>query len=221
MLKTILPRVPANLQVLFSSIIHFFDLSKLTIEQELVDSLINFETKIAGALPNPEDAGDPEKNYNPRTLEEASVLIPQIDLEYLISQRAPGYKPSQVIVGALPHLEAMSGILEETKEETIRLYLIWKTIQAFGPYIEDESVQPLLRLENVLAGKEPDSKPERWRTCTKHVDSGLGKWLCLASIVLFQALPRNSIIRLGEYCSLCLLFSCLRILRNISDCPFL
>ena len=130
--------------------------------------------RIAAALPNPEDALDREKNYNPRTLEEASALIPQIDIAYLINERAPGYRPSRVIVGAISYLEEVSNILKDTQEETVRLFLLWKTIQALGSYIEDESLKPLTQLENLLAGKEPDDKPDRWRICSKHVDSGLG-----------------------------------------------
>ena len=173
-MKRILPRTPTHLSVYFQLYLCFV-LFKLTVSQELVRSLAEFETRIARAMPNQEDAFDPEKNYNPRTLEEAAALVPQIDIEYLISQRVSGYQPSQVIVGALPYLKSLSGILQDTKEDTVRLYLFWKVIQAFGSYVEDDSIQPLRRLENVLAGKDPDSKAERWRTCSRHVDSGLGE----------------------------------------------
>ena len=146
------------------------------LREELVDSLVDFETKIAQASPDPEDAQDVTKYYNPLSLKDASALIPQISIPYLISSRSPGFVPEKIIVGSPSYLEAVSDILSETDKETIQAYLVWRTVQVYGPNIESDSIKPLLRFNNQLQGKDPEVKEERWRTCVKHVDRGLG-WI--------------------------------------------
>ena len=53
---------------------------------------------------------------------------------------------------------------------------IWKVVQAFYSKIEADAVVPWKRFVNELQGRDPDSAPERWRTCVRHVDDGLG-WI--------------------------------------------
>ena len=141
---------------------------------QLVQSLVTFETKLAEATPDIEDRQDVTKYYNPRTVEEARALLPQISIQYLLSSGAPGFAPKKIIVASPSYLKAVSKILQDTKKETIQAYLVWKTVQAYGRYIEDDSVKPLLRFNNQLQGKDPEVLEERWRTCVRHVDGGLG-----------------------------------------------
>ena len=142
--------------------------------EALLDSIINFETKIAEASPDPEDALDVTKYYNPRSLEETRALIPQISIPYLISRRSPDYIPAKIIIGSPSYLKAVSELLSNTKKETIQAYLVWKTVQFYGKYIESEALKPLKRFNNQLQGKDPLVSEERWRTCVKYVDGGTG-----------------------------------------------
>jgi endothelin-converting enzyme len=143
----------------------------------LLNSLIEFETKLAEATPDPEDAQDITKSYNPLSLEETRALLPQVSIPYLISQRSPNYVPNKIIVGSPPYLKAVSQILLTTDKPTIQAYLVWKTVQAYGVNIESDALKPLHRFNNRLRGKDPEATEERWRTCVKHVDSGLGQLL--------------------------------------------
>ena len=142
--------------------------------EALVDSIVKFETKIAEASPDLEDAFDVTKYYNPRSLEETRALIPQISIPYLISRRSPDYRPTKIIVGSPSYLKAISKLLSNTKKETLQAYLVWKTVQSYGKYIESEALKPLKRFNNQLLGKDPDVSEERWRTCVKYVDGGYG-----------------------------------------------
>ena len=143
---------------------------------ELVEALIDFETKIAAASPDPEDAQNVEKYYNPYTLEEASAFLPQVSVPYLISSRAHGFKPEKIIVGSPSYLKAVSEFIETSEDWAVGSYYFWKAIQAFGSLIEDDALKPLAQLNNKLAGKDSDAKPERWRTCSQEVDSGLREY---------------------------------------------
>ena len=162
----------------------------LLLNNDSVELLVDFEKKLADASPDPEDAQDVTFYYNPRTLAQTQGMIPQISLQYLLDERSPGFVPKKLIVGSPSYLKSVSALLEKTSKDTIQAYLLWKTIQSFGVYIEDDSIKPLLRLNNRLRGKEPDSKPERWRTCVSHIDGGLG-WI-LSRFFIEQAFSKES-----------------------------
>ena len=52
--------------------------------ESLVQDLVTFETKLAGATPAAEEAEDVTQYYNPRTLEETRSLLPQLSISYII-----------------------------------------------------------------------------------------------------------------------------------------
>lgn len=144
---------------------------------ELVESLVVFESKLAKATPATEEAEDVTKYYNPLTLDDTEALLPQLSIRYLISSLAPsGYSPSKLIVGSPSYLQTVSTLLEETSRETLQAYFVWKTVQAYAYAVEDDALKPLKRFDNELQGKDPDASEERWRTCIKFVDHGLG-WI--------------------------------------------
>ena len=142
---------------------------------ELVEDLVVFESKLAKATPATEEAEDVTKYYNPLTLDDTKALLPQLSIKHLISSLAPsGYSPNKLIVGSPSYLQAVSRLLEETSRETLQAYFVWKTVQAYAYEVEDDALKPLKRFDNELQGKDPDASEERWRTCIKFVDRGLG-----------------------------------------------
>lgn len=52
-------------------------------------------------------------------------------------------------------------------------------MQVYAKRVQDDALKPLLRFNNQLQGKEPDATEERWRTCVKSVDNGLGAFVLL------------------------------------------
>ncbi|KAL9628773.1 MAG: hypothetical protein Q9204_005673 [Flavoplaca sp. TL-2023a] len=145
--------------------------------EELVKAVVDLEKNLAFASPDEADAEDVTKYYNPRSLTEIHALLPQLSMPYLLSLLAPsGYEPAKVIVGSPSYLEALAQQLDDADYETLRAYLVWKTVQAYVDEVEDEALRPLKRFNNRLRGKEPDAVEERWRTCVKVVDRGLG-WI--------------------------------------------
>lgn len=148
----------------------------LTVNKGL-DDLVDLESQMAAASPDPEDLSDITKVYNPRTLDETEAFNPAISVKSIIKDFADGYEPSKIIVASSEYLQALSEILGSKKRETIQSYLAWKIVQAYGGAVEDDALTPLRRFNNKLQGKAPDVKPERWRTCISVVDSDLRKSL--------------------------------------------
>jgi endothelin-converting enzyme len=144
-------------------------------KKKLVDDIVSLEASLAAAAPKPEDSNDVTKYYNPRTLLEAGLLIPEIQVADIVTNFTKGYVPSKVIVGSPSYLKSLSKILKAQDRTTLQAYFVWKVIAAWGGSVEDDALTPLLRFRNKLQGKAPDVKQERWRTCISVVDSDLGK----------------------------------------------
>ncbi|KIW95732.1 uncharacterized protein Z519_04317 [Cladophialophora bantiana CBS 173.52] len=140
-------------------------------------ALVEFERKLANASPDAEDRNDVTKYYNPMSLADADTLTPQLKLSQILDSLVPkDYNLDRVIVMAPQYMKDLSKLLTDTPKETLHSYFIWKAIQSYASFIEADAVEPLKRFSNELAGKDPDTKPERWRTCVSHVDFGVG-WI--------------------------------------------
>lgn len=156
--------------------------------KSLVKDLLEFETKLAAATPPEEEAEDVSQYYNPRTIEETRSLLPQLSIQYIIAGLAPpGFTTDRVIVGSPLYLKAVSSVLKNTNAETLQAYFVWKTVQHYAYRIEDDALKPLLRFNNELQGKDPDATEERWRTCVKEVDYGLGRCSCRSLSLIVTA----------------------------------
>ncbi|KAF2103346.1 peptidase family M13 [Rhizodiscina lignyota] len=143
----------------------------------ITSNIVEFEKKLAAASPDTQEREDVTKTYNPYSLKEASTLAPQIDLAGIITTLAPArVEVDQLIITSPKYMKELSSILGGTPRDVLRGYFFWKAIQSLSLYIEADALKPLTRFKNELAGKDPDSAPERWRTCVNHVDDGVG-WI--------------------------------------------
>ena len=151
--------------------------SVFTQNAELVERILMFESKLAKATPATQEAEDVTFYYNPLTFDEVLSLLPQLPLKQLVSTLAPTAPlPAKIIVGSPHYLETLAQVLRETSAETLQAYFVWKAVQTYAYKIEDDAVKPLKRFNNELQGKDPDATEERWRTCVKVADYGLG-WI--------------------------------------------
>lgn len=146
-------------------------------KEESFSKIIDFEKQLAAASPSEEDREDVTKYYNPMALEDANKLAPEVDLKGLLHELAPkDVSIDRVIVMAPDYQSKLSSILKDTSSEVVMNYFLWKAIQSFSSYIEADELKPYKRFLNELAGKDPDTTPERWRKCVSHVDDGVG-WI--------------------------------------------
>lgn len=125
------------------------------------------------------------------SLEDADLLTPQIHLATIIHRFAPpDVKVNGLIMMAPAYMKALSTIISSTPKEVLQTYFMWKVIQAYSSAVEADELIPYSRFKNQIQGKvniyrhlncylannlkDPDSRPERWRTCVNHVDGGVG-----------------------------------------------
>ncbi|KAI8624050.1 peptidase family M13 [Xylariaceae sp. FL1651] len=144
---------------------------------KLAQSVIELEKKIAGVTPPPEDQQDVTKYYNIVNVADAGKIGPTIRLDKVVEALVPSNYTTDTMLLAFPEfLGNVSGIISKTPKSTIQSYLIWKLIRSYSSYVEAPEVKPIDRFYNVLSGKDPETKPERWQTCLNYVD-GTVSWI--------------------------------------------
>jgi endothelin-converting enzyme len=98
-------------------------------------------------------------------------------LENILKKFVPsGVTVKDVIVTSPKYFKELSKVIDDTPDETIQLFFIWKVIQNFASDVEAEALTPYKRFSKELQGKDPDSEADRWRTCVNYVDGNLG-WI--------------------------------------------
>ncbi|KAI1460816.1 endothelin-converting enzyme 1 [Annulohypoxylon moriforme] len=145
--------------------------------QELAQSVIDLEKKIAAITPPPEDQSDVTKYYNIVQLADAAKIGPAIGLDSIVKALVPENYTADSLLLAFPEfLSNVSQIISNTSKSTVQSYLVWKLVDIYSSYVEGSEVQPIVQFGNVLSGKDPNTKSERWKTCVSYVDGTLG-WI--------------------------------------------
>ncbi|KAI1846488.1 hypothetical protein JX266_007385 [Neoarthrinium moseri] len=144
---------------------------------KLAKSVVELEKKIAAVTPPPEDQQDVTKYYNIAKVSDAGKIGPALRYDLVLKSLVPSSYTTDTMLLAFPEFLAnVSQILTETSKSTIQAYLIWNVITAHHNHVESSEVEPVSRFFNVLAGKEPDTKSERWKTCSGVVGNQVG-WI--------------------------------------------
>jgi endothelin-converting enzyme len=139
------------------------------------DGIVDFEKELAKASPPPEDLESVVKYYNPRTLDEADELLPQLSIRRIVSGLGPSnFSTNRIIVGSPDYMKSLSEIIDKTPEGILQGYFMWKAIQAYASSVENDAIKPIKQFRNKLQGKDPDATPDRWRTCISYADDSLG-----------------------------------------------
>ncbi|KAI1761697.1 endothelin-converting enzyme 1 [Hypoxylon sp. FL1150] len=145
--------------------------------KELAKSVVELEAKIASFTPPPEDQSDVTKYYNIVNIADVGKIGPAIGLDSVIQALVPENYTADTMLLAFPEfLGNVSEVVSQASKSTVQSYLIWQLINVYSSYVEAPETHPIDRFSNSLSGKDPDTKPERWKTCVSYVDSTLG-WI--------------------------------------------
>ncbi|TLD25650.1 hypothetical protein PspLS_06072 [Pyricularia sp. CBS 133598] len=141
----------------------------------LAESIVKLEKDIAAVTPSLSDLRDVSKTYNEMSLQDTAKLAPQLGIDKVLKALAPSNYTIDRMITAFPgFLGNVSKILTSAKPETVKGFLQWKVIQSLASAVDAPELKPLTQFNNKLAGRDPDSTSERYRTCLSAVDSGLG-----------------------------------------------
>lgn len=144
---------------------------------KLAQSVVELEKKIAALTPPAEIRQDVTKYYNIVPVAEAGKIGPAIGLDKVVKGLAPADSIPDTMLLAFPEfLGNVSQLVSKTPKSTIQGFLIWNLIASYSSYVEGPEVEPITRFNNILSGRDADTKSERWKTCLSYVDGTVG-WI--------------------------------------------
>ncbi|KAI1179629.1 peptidase family M13 [Nemania sp. FL0916] len=144
---------------------------------KLAQAVVELEKKIAALTPPPEDRQDVTKYYNIVQVTEVGKIGPVLGLDKVVRGLAPvDYVPETMLLAFPEFLGNVSQIVSKSPKSTIQAFLIWNLIASYASYVEAPEIEPITRFNNILAGRDPGTKSERWKTCLSYVDGTLG-WI--------------------------------------------
>lgn len=144
--------------------------------EEAAKDVVEFEKLLAGIATERTERRDPEKSYNPRTLDQIRAMTPSIDWHLIVQSILPEKNdiPDIIIVNSPGFQERLEGLLLKTSPKTIQNYLSWTVIRELAGSLNLPYRQPLRILNAALSGVSADVVPDRWKTCVAVVNSQLG-----------------------------------------------
>jgi putative endopeptidase len=95
--------------------------------------VVEFETKLAEISLSPAEMRDLESLYNPITEPELEKIAPHVHVSELF--QTLGLQSPKFFVHSLEYFKAVSDLLGNTKMETLRSYLTYRTLLTFSPYL--------------------------------------------------------------------------------------
>ncbi|KAI1822367.1 peptidase family M13 [Xylaria intraflava] len=165
----------AMLEQVFSSLLPTATSKKSA--TKLAQSVVELEKEFAGLSPPLEDRRDITKYYNIVKVADVGKIAPVLGLDKVVKRLAPpDYTPDTMLLGFPEFLGNVSQIVSQTSSSTIQSFLIWNLIKTYSTYVEAPELGPIGRFNNILSGRDPETKSERWRTCLGYIDKTLG-WI--------------------------------------------
>ncbi|KAG0377644.1 hypothetical protein BGX24_005713 [Mortierella sp. AD032] len=143
---------------------------------ETAKDVVEFEKQLASIATERTEKRDPEKSYNPRTLDQIRSMTPSIDWQVIVQSVLPDKAdiPETYIVTSPGFQERLEGLLQKTSPKTIQNYLAWTVIRELAGSLTLKYRQPLRVLNAALSGVSADVVPDRWKTCVGVVNAQLG-----------------------------------------------
>ena len=103
------------------------------------------------------------------TADEITELLPEIPLSSIIKISDPEAATKITFTANPGSLESLSTLLKATAPDVLRLYMQWRLLVAFHPYVDSEIFEPLRQFRKKFLKVESLSEPERWATCVEGV----------------------------------------------------
>ncbi|KAI1328615.1 peptidase family M13 [Xylariaceae sp. FL0255] len=168
--KATVDRYQAMLEEILASFIPTANSKKSA--PKLAQGVVDLEKKMASVMPPKEDMQDVTKYYNIVKVSDAGKIGPALSLDKVIQGLVPlNYTVDRMLLAFPDFLGNVSQIISETPKSVIQSYFIWQIVNTYSSFVEGPEVQPINRFSNVFAGKDPETKTERWKTCLSYIDN--------------------------------------------------
>ena len=153
-------------------IARMFDLFGYENTDEIAQTVLRLETRLAKAAYSNVELRDPQANYNKMSVEELQTLVPQVDWKVYFA--AVGIAPDSLSVGQVPHLKEVGRMLAEEPLEDLKTLFTWQAIDGAASYLTTEIYNANFDFYGkVLSGREEPSP--LWKRAVGIVNGTLGE----------------------------------------------
>ena len=153
------------------SVTHFDDLMK-TDSKTMATSVLAFETEMAKIAMDKNDARDPQKTFNYRSMTDLQNLWPQFNFDNYF--KSLNLTLDSVNVGSPDYIGGLSKVVDKADIGTLKAYLAWHLIQDAAPYLSDEIVEVSFNYYGKALSGSEENKP-RWKRVVNTVNNNLGE----------------------------------------------
>ena len=148
-------------------------------EAAAADSISNhifkFETDLAKHHWNVVDTRDAEKTYNLKTFAELNALAPALGFSnWMKGAELDESKFAEVVAMTPSFFEGLSTLLTDVNLETLKQWLRWQVLRAYGAYLNDEIVAERFHFNGTVLSGTPTNR-ERWKRAVSLVEGALGE----------------------------------------------
>lgn len=135
--------------------------------QDIAQAVFAFEYQIFYIRTRKHEMDNPTRNYNPRTVQELSILTPSIDWPLLLQEIFPGgYNDTlPLIIPNMVYLAKLDALLQKTPAKTLQYYFSWILIRNLGKHLSPPYKQPLTTLSNLAPPVFSDVGVDRGSIC--------------------------------------------------------
>jgi endothelin-converting enzyme len=143
--------------------------------------IVDLEALISKNLPDPEVSNEVTYFYKPRTIAQVEKLVPEFSVFEVLRSHVPSNfsltPNTTVILSDSNFFGNLSSILKQTSREQLHDYFEWRLFATWITRLYKDYTVPYRRFKNVLGGRDPDVRPERYRQCVQETDELLGHLL--------------------------------------------
>jgi putative endopeptidase len=145
-----------------------------TAAKKEADEIVALETAIAKVQWTRVANRDPQKTYNPQTLQQLAQLAPAIDWNVYVKEAGlPGALPT-LIVRQPGYLQGLSGLMQSTPLAAWKAYFRYRVLSSRAAFLPHAFVEEDFAFnQGILQGTQ--QVPERWKRGTQLVDRLMGE----------------------------------------------
>ena len=149
-----------------------FDALMQSDSKKMATSVLAFETEMAKIAMDKNDARDPQKTFNYRSMADLQNLWPQFNFDNYF--KSLNLTLDSVNVGSLDYIAGLSKVVGKADIGTLKAYLAWHLIQDAAPYLSDEIVEVSFNYYGKALSGSEENKP-RWKRVVNTVNNNLGE----------------------------------------------
>jgi predicted metalloendopeptidase len=135
--------------------------------------VMDIEKRLAQIHWTRQDSRNPEKTYNPMTLEDLQKLAPELPWSTLLKAMQLE-KEKHLIIAQPSYLQGLAKLWQTIPLAAWKDYLLFHTLDAYAPYLSQDVAQVHFRFHGVILQglKEP---PPRWKRAVGLINRYLGE----------------------------------------------